>query len=148
MFRSESSICPSSAIARQHLQIEALVDAVHRRFEERTGVTRNLVSLLNSLAAHLEAHFELEEENGYFEDLVQRAPRLSEHVDEMLKQHALLLAESRELVKIARQAFADDEPSPELTERYEKFRVDLLGHEKAEIDILQEAYTRDLGSKD
>lgn len=145
---TSSDVCPDSAIARQHIQIEALVEALHTRFEAGKKVTRNLVSLLNSLTAHLEMHFEMEEEHGYFEELIQRAPRLSDHVNTLLKQHSELLSESCKLVEIARKAFADDVESLELLERFKRFRLKLLGHEKAEIDLLQEAYTRDLGSKD
>ena len=148
MLETGSHACPDSAIARQHIQIEALVEALHRRFETGKKISRNLVSLLNSLTAHLENHFEMEEEGGYFSELVQRAPRLSERLNSLLKQHGELLRESREMVELAREALAEEKESPELSERFDQFRKKLLGHEKAEINMLQEAYTRDLGSKD
>jgi len=148
MSSTDSDIRLNSTIARQHAQIEALVDALSSRFDAEKKATRNLVSLINSLAAHLEMHFELEEEDGYFGFVLTRAPRLSNRVDQLLRQHASLQAEVDELVEMARRVFAEDRDATELAASFRKFRKRLLDHEKSEIDLLQEAYTCDLGGGD
>jgi len=144
----DSKLRPNSTIARQHIQIEALVDALTSRFDAGKAATRNLVSLLNSLAAHLETHFELEEENDYFGYILTREPRLAERVDNLRKEHEVLRAGVDELVDLARYAFAKNSETTELVARFEKFREQLLKHEKAEVDLIQEAYTCDIGSGD
>jgi len=148
MSATDSHIHSNSIIARQHIQIEALVDALSSRFDSEQVASRNLVSLINSLAAHLEMHFELEEENEYFGIVLKRSPHLSGRVGQLLRQHETLQAEVDELVSKARQALADGDDVTELATRFRKFRKLLLDHERAEIDLLQEAYTCDLGSGD
>jgi len=148
MFAANSHQCSNSTIARQHIQIGALVDALSSRFDAEKMVTRNLVSLINSLAAHLEMHFELEEENEYFDLVLRRAPRLSNHVDQLLRQHTTLKTEVDALLTMARHALAEGGDVTEIAPRFGMFRKQLLDHERAEIDLLQEAYTRDLGGGD
>jgi len=144
----KSSIRPNSTIARQHIQINALVDALSSRFDSEKMATRNLVSLLNSLAAHLETHFELEEEDEYFGSILVRAPRLAERVENLLHQHKVLRADVDQLVDLARAVFASHGDTSELASRFRNFKKQLLNHEKAENDLFQEAYTCDLGSGD
>ncbi len=148
MFATGSDIRPNSTIARQHIQIEALVDALSSRFEAEEMATRNLVSLINSLAAHLEMHFELEEENEYFSHVLNRAPHLSERVEQLLRQHETLKSEVDELVMMARRALAENGDATELAAQFSRFRKQLLNHERAEVNLLQEAYTCDLGGGD
>jgi len=148
MFATGSHLRSNSTIARQHIQIEALVDALSSRFDSEQVATRNLVSLINSLAAHLEMHFELEEENEYFGLVLKRSPHLSERVNQLLRKHETLKTEVDELVTMARQALAEEDDVTELATRFQKFRKLLLDHERAEIDLLQESYTCDLGSGD
>jgi len=148
MSTANSHLCPNSTIARQHLQIEALVDAISSRFDAEKKATRNLVSLIHSLAAHLEIHFELEEENEYFGHVLNREPRFSEQVNQLLLQHEALRSEVEGLVEMARKAFAEQENVTELAARFSRFRKQLLDHERAEVKLLQEAYTRDLGGGD
>ncbi len=138
----------NKTVAQQHVQIEALVETIHNRFESELKVTRNLFSLLNSLAAHLEMHFELEEKGGYFAGVIRKAPRLAGRAEVLLEEHMGFLENSHELVKMARGAFANDAEVPALAARFEQLRRGLLTHERAEIDLLQEAYTRDIGSMD
>ncbi len=138
----------NGTIERQHVQIEALLDALWSRFETEERATRKLVSLMNSLAAHLETHFELEEENEHFGFVLQRAPHLSEHVDQLLQHHASLKMEVDALAKMAAQVLVEGSDMTELSARFLQFRKWLLDHEKAEVCLLQEAYTRDLGGGD
>jgi len=118
------------------------------RFDTETRATRNLVSLINSLAAHLEMHFELEEENEFFGDVVNQSPRFCNHVTQLLMQHEALETEVEGLVKMARRVFAEQDDMTQLAARFGRFRKQLLDHERAEIDLLQEAYNRDLGGMD
>ena len=148
MSASKSHLHSNSTIARQHDQIESLIEALSSRFETEKIASRNLVSLLNSLAAHLEMHFELEEENEYFGFVLKESPHLSERVDQLLHQHEVLKTEVDHLVSMARQALDDNAEVAELATKYEDFRKMLLEHEHAEIELLQESYSRDIGSKD
>ena len=133
---------PNRTIARQHIQIEALVDALNNRLDSGCVATRNLVSLFNSLAAHLEFHFELEEEEDYFANILARAPQLAAQVDALLQDHVAILGEVSRLVEEARRAFADQLDTTELASQFVLFRQKLLDHEGAEIALLKEAYTR------
>ena len=148
MSACDTKLRPDSTIARQHVQIEALIDALTSRFDAEKRATRNLVSLLNSLAAHLEIHFELEEEDEYFGYILNRAPHLSEQVDRLLHQHEILRSKVDQLVEMARQALDQKGSVAELAARFAEFRALREQHERAEIDLLQEAFTCDIGAGD
>lgn len=148
MFPDGSDIRPNSTIIRQHNLIKALLDALSSRFDTERTISRSTVSLLNSLAAHLEFHFELEEEEEYFGGILIRAPRLSAYVDELVSQHKAMRNEVEQLVSISRTALAENLNVDELASRFRLFHQQLLDHEKAEIGLIQEAYTRGLGDKD
>jgi len=122
------------------------MDVLRSRFESETTASRNLVSLMNSLAAHLEMHFEMEEEHEYFGYVLNRAPRLSAQVNQLLLQHETLKTEVHHLVTIARKTFAESGNVAKLATRFDRFRKQLLDHERVEVNLLQEASRRDLGS--
>ncbi|MCG8449064.1 MAG: hemerythrin domain-containing protein [Pirellulales bacterium] len=127
----------SQTIDRQHCQIKALVNALDSRFDSHQPANRSLVSLLNSLACHLQMHFEWEEEDGYFAAVAQQAPKLGREVDRLLSQHSALLTEVSELVQMSREAFAKRIETHKLAKSFRNFREQLLKHERAETDLLR-----------
>ena len=134
----------SLTIDRQHAQIESLIQALDSRFASHQRANRSLVSLLNSLTAHLQMHFELEEDECYFAEVVKSSPSLRPKVDRLVHEHGLLLAEASHLVELSREAFAKRADTKDLAEQFKNFRDRLKGHEHAECELVEEALRENL----
>jgi hemerythrin len=135
----------SRIIDRQHCQIEALVEALESRFDSHRKANRSLVSLMNSLAVHLQMHFEMEEEDTYIALVAQRCSILADEIDRIFQQHNHLLKEVSRLVESAREAFNGNLETAELAERFRLFRKQLLCHEREEVNFLHAAYAQGFG---
>jgi hypothetical protein len=141
--------CYSDRIIRcQHDRLNSLLEAIENRFRHDHGLSRNLMSLLFALVVHLQTLFEIEESDGYFVELVQRAPRMAARVDHLLREHSEMLQEVDELVKIALKDLATNHDSADLAARYTQFRSKVVAHEHLENKLLQDAYNVDVGTKD
>lgn len=132
----------------QHDRLNSLLEAIENRFRHDHEPSRNLMSLLFALVVHLQTHFEFEESDGYFEELVQRAPRMAAQVDHLLREHSEMLQEVDELVSIARKDLATKHDTADLAERYAQFRSKVVAHERLENKLVQVAYNVDIGTND
>lgn len=137
-----------SAIQRQHDLLNSLIDAIANRFQHDPSPSRNLVSLLNALAFHLQTHFEFEEADGYFGNLMEKAPRAVPIVERILREHREMLEEIEEMIATAKKDLNEKHDTHELSQQYAKFREKLEEHEHLENDLLQSVYTDDIGTKD
>jgi len=99
-------------------------------------VRRELLAFRSRLLAHLEA----EERGGVLERAAAAAPRLARRVDKLRREHEALREGVHALV-----AEAAGPGGCELHARFADFRRRLLGHERAENDVLHAAYRDDLG---
>ncbi len=86
-------------------------------------------------------------------EALERAPRLSKRAEQLYEQHEMLaemLGELRDFVRHLDPA--DVMPTndwwQELARRFQTFGKQLLRHESDEDDLVQEAFTRDLGTCD
>ena len=137
----------NNTIRQQHERLHSLLEAIENRFRHEQKPSRNLVSLLNALAVHLQMHFELEESDG-LSRLVHQKPRLSAAVERLLREHTDLQQEVNDLVTIAREDLAVNHDTANLAERFAKFHSKLVTHDHEENRLTQEAYNLDLGTKD
>jgi len=139
----------------EHKQLRARLEETERAIEETEQATQALVefaqraaALLSQLADQMTAHFAAEERSGYFQDLIEQAPRMASKTQELLAEHAELAAEVNRLAEQARQASAASASSGAFADAFRAFSKKLLHHEHAENTLMQEVYTRDIGSKD
>lgn len=142
-----NGLASANTIRQQHQRLHSLLEAIENRCRHERKPTRNLVSLLNALAVHLQTHFELEESDGYLSNLVKLSPGLSSAVERVLREHDDLLAEVNELVTMAREAFACNHDTAGLAERFSKFKSKLSAHEQEENKLIQDTYHLDVGTK-
>lgn len=143
-----NGLASANTIRQQHQRLNSLLEAIQNRFQGEQKPSRNLVSLLNALAVHLQTHFELEEFDGYLSALAQRSPALSVEIERLLCEHAELLADVNDLVDRAREDFTFNHDTGDLAHRFAQFHAKLSAHEHAENTLIQEAYSLDLGVKD
>jgi len=143
-----NGLASANTIRQQHQRLSSLLEAIENRFRHERKASRNLVSLLNALSVHMQAHFELEESDGYLSQLVQVSPEASAPVERLLHEHTDLQKEVNELVALARDDFATHSDTTELAHRFSKFHSRLATHEQEENKLIQVAYNLDLEMKD
>jgi len=93
-------------------------------------------------------HFDQEETSGFFKEIVERAPRLSDRADALIQEHAELRETIRQLVEQARKNRKSSNWWDETEDAFHDFSKRLMRHESEENSLLQEAYGVDIGSQD
>ncbi len=137
-----------NTIRHQHQRLKSLMEAIANRFRHEQKPTRNLVSLLNALAVHLQMHFEFEESDGYFFSLASKTPRVSATVERLLREHEVMREKVDALVSMARETFAEAQDTSDLAKQFSLFRDQLIHHEHEENKLIQDVYNVDVGTKD
>jgi hypothetical protein len=138
----------ANTLRHQHQQLNSLMKAIASRFDHERKPTRNLVSLINALAVHLQMHFEFEESDGYFPSLASKRPHVSAQVEKLLREHKEMLAKVDTLVNMAREDLAKARDTMNLAEQFYQLREQLSVHEHEENKLIQDVYNVDIGTKD
>lgn len=135
-------------IAREHKRLSNHLGNLLRVLAERQRTVVELAVEFEKLKDELVQHFHEEDEGGFFDGIVEHAPRLSERIEALRQEHDRLLEQLNELqTKVDVPA-----PSPEWWQELERsfhdFSCELMRHEHRENEILQEAYGVDIGAQD
>lgn len=131
----------------EHLELRRLLERLSAAFEANES-RDDLAVALGELRDSLDEHFQHEEVNGYFDEILERAPRLAPKVAELKRQHPSLLTAARGIQTWVDQAGGDETAMERAESEYREFILELLSHEGAENDLLQQAYNEDLGTSD
>ena len=100
-------------------------------------------------AEHVQAHFVHEEAaEGFFDSVVDQAPRLKARADVLIAEHATLSRELTGLLQHAKESVVSDESWSRLSEEFDLFWRSFCRHERSENDLVQEAFHDDIGSED
>jgi len=120
-----------------------------RWFLEERRSPEKFASALAEFADHVQAHFVHEEEaEGFFDNVIDQAPRLKTRADALIEEHAVMSRELARLQRHAKEGVVSDEWWSQLNEEFESFWQLFCRHERAENDLVQEAFHDDLGSAD
>ena len=134
-------------ILEDHLALKKLMQQIDDALASHTATVAAVSDLLARLGDNLVKHFALEEEGGYFAEALLRSPQLLAKANDLLTQHPKMCTLARDLVDIS--PVQDNERWwQETRQRFQAFKAELLKHERNEDQLLQEAYTQDLGSHD
>ena len=107
-----------------------------------------VVAQFQRLREELVEHFHYEEEGGFFKDVVERAPRYSEQIDELCQEHVQSLQDLDQMTHDAEVGEPTGEWWDDLSHRFHEFSNQLMNHEARENQLLQNAYGIDLGAND
>lgn len=135
-------------VRQDHEELLEWLGRVHQALAQRSDSAEQLVDLLEGLGQHIERHFVDEESGGFFEQVVEQAPRFSERADALRREHERLRAQMAELIAAGRAGGASDAWWQQLNDTFHEFSRSLMQHENRENELLQEAYGEDVGSKD
>lgn len=104
---------------------------------------------LSEFADHVQAHFVHEEETeGFFESVVDQAPRLKTRADALIEEHAAMSQQLAQLARYAQQGDGSVDWWSRMSDEFEAFWQTFCRHERSENDLVQEAFHDDIGSKD
>ena len=138
----------SEMIKREHRELHAALGAaqgVMRDSPLDPAVVRSTIGRLRQCVESLFAH---EEESGYMREVVQRAPRFSERVEQLLEEHSHILGNIKSLCDQVNWIREGPVPWDDIKCKFADFAACLSKHETRENSILQKAYTSDIGTKD
>jgi len=136
-------------IRDEHVALRDKLGRIHSVLASEEISEKEIQRLLEEFHAALKLHFAGEEEvEGFFEDVVTRAPQLASRADRLYHEHEDLLQRADELCRFA----AAGSPSltwwRELSCRCHEFSRDLMHHESEENQLLQAVYQDDIGTTD
>ena len=107
-----------------------------------------MILLIDELKVHVLQHFEHEEHEGLFQQITARAPRLEPEATLLQQQHDTLRASLEEIAApLSRQSWKPQDMQ-DVAQGFQTFAEQFKQHEEGENRLLQEAYDRDVGSKD
>lgn len=133
---------------REHEQLRERIKFLHQRFDSRSATPDEIARLLRELRAALATHFSNEECEGFFEQIVTRAPQLSRQAQKLTHEHVDMLERLDAIVRAADISAAEAVFPAELGARFHDFSKTLMHHESEENGMLQSAYQDDIGTKD
>jgi hypothetical protein len=145
----------SNSAARRDAEPPAVVDRVdqdHHGLRSRVAALRLAASAAEprpddfadrviELVALVGSHFQLEEESGMFIDITAQTPELGHRVQRLLDQHHEL---RRRFGDVVDRLMIGEDIAPALLEALDE----LMAHERAETQLIQDAYLTDLGRGD
>ncbi|MCA9246249.1 MAG: hemerythrin domain-containing protein [Planctomycetales bacterium] len=133
---------------REHRELTDVIGTLREQLQEKVPAAEALRLSITKLADLALGHFEHEEHGGYLCEVIEQAPRLSERAETLKAQHATMRDDLSQLVELVDQVAAGQMSVNKLRENLNAFLRSLLDHESAENELVQEAYTDDIGSKD
>lgn len=132
----------------EHEALHHSLRDVRSVLEDRQYPTR-VPEVLLEFGTHAQAHFVHEEAmDGFFDSIVDQAPRLKSRADALILEHAAMSSELNELTRLAQELTGTDVWWSQLNKDFESFWQTFCRHERAENDLVQEAFHDDIGSKD
>jgi hemerythrin len=132
----------------EHAEMRTLLASVHRSFTDRSQSVTEVTSMLDSFIDFLKAHFVHEDEGGFFTQITEQSPRLSERAEAVRTEHSALLTECKNFRALADKGNIDDAWWNDLTAAFLQLSKHLMQHEHREQDLLQESFNDEIGTGD
>ena len=135
-------------IADEHVNLRALLEEIRETLSRQEATCAAVAARLAELSEDLFSHFAHEEEGGYFSEVISVAPRLKDEVDSLLEQHPRLRQHLEQMLRHTEGGTPSKQWWDEAQAQFEEFTARLVEHEKRENALLQEAFSRDVGTAD
>jgi len=155
-FSTQGTIMSSSSpehekfqkIQEQHRELKSLLRAIETALAERTGAVEDVSQLLGQLGHQLTKHFQSEEAGGYFAEALTDAPQLIDRANQLMVQHPKMTKSAQKLAGTVDPNTDPDAWWQQTAERFHAFLAEFEKHEHDEDELIQEAFTRDIGAND
>lgn len=148
---SESNYPQVNAIERvelEHEHLRELLGDIHKNLCEPAAEVELVVEQLRTLCGKLESHFQTEEEEGFFTQITEQAPRLADQATLLCEEHIEMLDEAKSIAAKAEHCKKPLDLLCEVKPAFHEFSKQLMHHESEENEMLQKAYWEDIGPGD
>jgi hypothetical protein len=135
-------------LSDEHSHLRQLVQEIRRTFARGGESQPEVLATLKHLNDVVLEHFQHEEAGGYFREAIEVAPRLKDQADGLLRQHPDLAKQLERLLSTATTGSPSASWWQAIAGEYDVFARTFDAHEQAENSLIQEAYTRDIGTDD
>ena len=137
-------------ILAEHEELRALLRALEQQVRQSAGSDAWLENLRDTLSRVVDLcseHFRLEEQAGLHVELREQSPRLAFRLEKLVSDHSRILEALQKLVtELPTESIASGGVDP-LRERVLGALEAVREHERAENEIMMEAYWQDLGGE-
>jgi iron-sulfur cluster repair protein YtfE (RIC family) len=135
-------------IRKEHDRLRDLLGLISREMASHRGTPGKLARQLHSLRDQLRTHFVEEEEHGFFEQIADQAPRFIAATEKLTQEHVDMLEKVDLLIGKAEGGDGSDSWWDGLMTAFHDLSRELMQHEHEENELLQKAYSVDIGEKD
>lgn len=135
-------------VRQEHDALRELVGTIQLKVRRRSAPPDEVARLLSTLCQRLRTHFELEESDGFFEQITRDAPRFCRKIDLLCVEHSELLSEANELAEESKHCHDTDVWWGTMARDVQRFSNRLMHHESEEIKLMQQTYNDDIGAQD
>jgi iron-sulfur cluster repair protein YtfE (RIC family) len=136
--------------------VATLAEAHHRLLDDLQKVERiaqsssgaevtELGTHLMRLRTHLEEHFQLEEHDGYMQAVLERAPQLERTVSQLRGEHDQLRGS---LAALLDESKGTPTSNADFPQKVQKWIERVRNHESKENMLVEEAFNREIATKD
>ena len=123
---------------------EALREAIQRLREAVESSNPEIGHALKEMLTSVTAHFKMEEDEGFFNEIVLEHPELDARARRIERQHEVLLACFVGLVNDSQSGTRVGELAPQIISALDALKA----HESAEFSLLQDSLLVDIGPGD
>lgn len=136
----------ADAMARAHAVLQEQLGRLQRAAHApRDAQPLELRNDLERVRTGLAEHFRFEEENGYMNHVLRRAPHLERKTEQLLQEHHAL---AQTLDTLLDEASHPQQAGPVLRDRVLVWIEQVRAHESRENLLAEEAFNQDLTAED
>ena len=146
--KSDRAQSDTESIVHEHAQLRLILDSVRETLLDRQATPQVVAAMIIELSSRIKQHFDHEEQGGFFEEVIDVAPRLSDRAEALLQQHLEFVDQLDLLQQHAESPAPSDSWWARLIQLFDEFLHRFLAHEQAENALLLQAYNEDIGAED
>lgn len=135
-------------ILAEHLDLADTFASLHSAIDRDDRTKNGMEDLVTQLSDQVDLHFEIEERDGYLREALEQSPRHTTQAELLLKQHDDLREEIEKLRILIHSGVESSAWWTQVKADIRDFSTKFFDHEHAEDQLLQAAYTDDLGAGD
>jgi hypothetical protein len=136
----------AEALTRAHLALRKDLGLLEEAARPASGEgAAALRTRLGATRTHVTEHFRFEEDGGYLDAVRKGEPRLERAVQQLAEEHRQL---ARSLDALVEEARADPRPDDAFRGRVRAWIEQLRKHEARENELIQDAFSLDIGAED
>jgi hypothetical protein len=133
-------------IIHEHAALRDKLNRIHTILAEPGPVSNEIEALLREFLNTLVVHFTNEEEEGFFDEVVSRAPQLADQAARLCAEHRQLEHETAELARFAAAGSPSMPWWRELSSRCHVLSKKLMRHESEESRLMQRAFQEEVAA--